>query len=82
MPHQEVSSELVEVLDRVYSEGTMMIGSMHPDDSIGMGHAADCLSFTLLHIGSVEGMRDSRDWLWSWPCVVRIKLQRRRMCWF
>ena len=57
LPHQEVSSELVEVLDRVYSEGTMMIGSMHPDDSIGMGHAADCLSFTLLHIGSVEGMR-------------------------
>ena len=56
LPHQEVSSRTAEVLDRVYSEGTMMIGSMHPDDPIG---AACCrrLSFTILHIGSVEGMR-------------------------
>ncbi|WP_287050596.1 class I SAM-dependent methyltransferase [Shewanella sp. CG18_big_fil_WC_8_21_14_2_50_42_11] len=52
LPCQQGSKELNAILNAVYGAGTMMTGSMDPLDPIGMGHAADCLSFTLRCIGS------------------------------
>lgn len=54
LPCQRGSRELNEMLNAVYGAGTMMTGSMDPLDPIGMGHAEDCLSFTLRRIGSPE----------------------------
>lgn len=55
IPMQLYSDDLKDILQRVYGEGAMMIGSMDPTDPSGVSHAQDCLHFTL---GSLPNLVD------------------------
>lgn len=57
IPTQESSEELRRILQRVYSDGVMMVGSMEGDDLAGGGHAADAFEFTCKVLPDVRGKR-------------------------
>lgn len=57
IPTQESNEELKQTLQRIYSEGVMMIGSMDEGDLAGNIHATDAITFTCDSLSDMRGKR-------------------------